>query len=190
MKIKSLAIIAVLVSAIFGFANIVKASCLDENFSQKTDAEKIQCLTSVISDLTAQIAQIQNQQQTPAPTPTAWCHTFNTYLYFGIQENMNGDVSALMAALIKDGEDPLLTCGGSGQYCTMNSQIVSALKQFQAKYGISQTGTTGPITRAKLNSLYGCPKPSCTDTDGGKDYFTKGTVTWTYNTGAGTTLTD
>jgi peptidoglycan hydrolase-like protein with peptidoglycan-binding domain len=32
---------------------------------------------------------------------------------------------------------------------------VTAVKRFQAKFGISQTGTVGPITRAKLMELYG-----------------------------------
>ncbi len=33
----------------------------------------------------------------------------------------------------------------------------SAVTRFQARYGISQTGTVGPITRAKINSLIGAP---------------------------------
>jgi len=32
----------------------------------------------------------------------------------------------------------------------------SAVVKFQARYGILQTGYVGPLTRAKLNSLYGC----------------------------------
>ncbi|MFA6339137.1 MAG: peptidoglycan-binding domain-containing protein [Candidatus Paceibacterota bacterium] len=30
-----------------------------------------------------------------------------------------------------------------------------AVKRFQQKYGISQTGTVGPVTRAKINELFG-----------------------------------
>lgn len=47
--------------------------------------------------------------------------------------------------------------------------------QFQAKYGIKQTGYVGPLTRAKLNSLYGCKtqvKPGITVTspNGGENW--------------------
>lgn len=35
------------------------------------------------------------------------------------------------------------------------SLTLKAVKRFQAKYGIPQTGYVGPLTRAKLNTLYG-----------------------------------
>lgn len=37
---------------------------------------------------------------------------------------------------------------------------MNAVKQFQAKYGVSQTGYVGPLTRVKLNQLYGCSAPA------------------------------
>ncbi|MDQ3077007.1 MAG: N-acetylmuramoyl-L-alanine amidase [bacterium] len=66
-----------------------------------------------------------------------------------LQKGTSGaDVSALQAALTKDG---VYTCEVIGNFgpCTE-----TGVKAFQKKYGISQTGTIGPLTRAKLNSLY------------------------------------
>ena len=57
------------------------------------------------------------------------------------------------------------TTGGASLYCspvfTNNS---ASVKKFQAQNGISQTGTVGPITRAKLNSLYSCSSQSTVQT--------------------------
>ncbi|MBA3551166.1 peptidoglycan-binding protein, partial [Patescibacteria group bacterium] len=66
-----------------------------------------------------------------------------------LQKGSSGaDVSALQAALTKEG---VYTCGLIGNFgpCTE-----TGVKAFQKKYGISQTGTIGPLTRAKLNSLH------------------------------------
>jgi N-acetylmuramoyl-L-alanine amidase len=58
------------------------------------------------------------------------------------------DINALQAALTKNG---VYSCGVTGTFgpCTEKG-----VKAFQAKYKISQTGTVGPQTRAKLNALY------------------------------------
>ena len=41
-----------------------------------------------------------------------------------------------------------------------NEDMAAAVVRLQAKYGIRQTGYFGPITRAKINSLYACsPQP-------------------------------
>ena len=141
MKIKYLFVVIVLATAIFGYANVVNASCIDENFNQKTYAEKIQCLTSVIADLTQQIAAIQAQRAT-------WCHTFTNYL---VASSANEEVSYLQTTLTKQGLD--VSGDNSG---TFGDDTAAAVVSFQAKYGIRQTGTVGPITRAKLNSIYGC----------------------------------
>ncbi|MBX4198028.1 peptidoglycan-binding protein [Candidatus Parcubacteria bacterium] len=59
------------------------------------------------------------------------------------------DVSALQEALTTTG---VYNCGVVGLYgpCTERG-----VKAFQKKYGISQTGVVGPLTRAKLNLLFG-----------------------------------
>lgn len=94
----------------------------------------------------------------------AWCHTFNTNLKIGDFDKYDiGDVYALHQALINEGFNfpGKPTLGGQRSY---DEETASVVVQFQAKYGIRQTGYVGPITRAKLNSLYGCgtitpPKP-------------------------------
>lgn len=69
----------------------------------------------------------------------------------------NSDVLALQAALRNQGlfpdktKDPD-TCRMTGIF---NPCTKAALMAFQKKYGIDQTGTLGPITRKKLNSLFG-----------------------------------
>ena len=51
---------------------------------------------------------------------------------------------------------------GSVSVRTFGPSTLAAVKKFQAKYGIKQTGYVGPLTRAKLNALYGCGKTSST----------------------------
>ncbi len=58
------------------------------------------------------------------------------------------DVSALQTALTKVG---VYSCGVTGTFGPCTEQGVRA---FQRKYGITQTGTLGPISRKKLNSLF------------------------------------
>jgi N-acetylmuramoyl-L-alanine amidase len=80
--------------------------------------------------------------------------TWSKGIKFGISGSV--DILALQAALRKEGMYPPVSmtqysCPVAGSFgpCTQ-----AALKTFQKKYGISPTGFLGPITRAKLNSLY------------------------------------
>jgi N-acetylmuramoyl-L-alanine amidase len=59
------------------------------------------------------------------------------------------DVSALQAALTSSG---VYSCGVTGTFgpCTEKG-----VKAFQKKYKITQNGLVGPVTRGKLNSLFG-----------------------------------
>jgi len=68
-----------------------------------------------------------------------------------------------------------------------DSLTKAAVTRFQKKYGIKSTGQVGPETRAKFNNLYCIPTitttttmPSCKDSDGGKNYYTKGFVSDKY----------
>ncbi len=140
--ILSVAFVAVLFS--FGFAGSAKASCIDQNFSQRSRVEQIQCLTSIIIDLQSQLVQLQNQQST-----TVWCHTFNTSL--GFINSGSDEVISLHTALQKES-----ISYGADDSNTYTEDTAAAIVQFQAKYGIRQTGYVGPITRARLNILYGC----------------------------------
>jgi len=144
MKTKYFLVTVILATLIFGSASIVKASCMDENFSQRTYAEKIQCLTAIISDLQAQLQTILTQQG-----GQTWCHTFNTNL--GFANSGSSEVSYLHTALQKEN-----ISYGSDDSNEFAEDTGAAVVQFQAKYGIRQTGYVGPLTRGKLNSLYGC----------------------------------
>lgn len=69
-------------------------------------------------------------------------------LYYGLKDLQ---VRELQQDLAKDSEiypEKLVT----GYFGNLT---FGAVKRFQSKYGIRQTGYVGPLTRAKLNSLYG-----------------------------------
>ena len=161
MKIKSLVVFAVLATAIFGFSGIAKASCIDENFSQRTNAEQMQCLMSVIADLTHQIAVMQAAQQGTTPTGTTaanWCHTFTHNL--GFRNSGTDDIWNLHTALSKEGFS-----SGADSINIYGEGTAAEVVQFQEKYasdvltplGLTHgSGFVGTTTRTKLNKLYGC----------------------------------
>lgn len=146
MRIRSLLTIIIVAVAIMfssGAAQAVDNSAL------------IAQLQAQIVSLTAQLQALQAQQQ----GGQTWCHTFSSYLIVG---STNGEVSYLQTALTKNGLD--VSGDASGIF---GENTAAAVVQFQGKYGIRQTGTVGPLTRAKLNSLYGCtstPAPTPTPT--------------------------
>ncbi|MCX6723058.1 MAG: IPT/TIG domain-containing protein [Candidatus Staskawiczbacteria bacterium] len=99
-----------------------------------------------------------------------WCHTFMGYMSTTTaSRDMMGDVSFLATALNKEGAN--LTGGNLNSFSTATA---NAVKAFQAKYGIAQTGTVGSITQGKLNTLYGCgrtaPDVRITDITADKNY--------------------
>jgi hypothetical protein len=136
MKIKSFLIASVLSVAILGFGFAASAQTTD-------NSALIAQLQAQIQSLMQQIQQLIAQQG-----GQGWCHTFNNYSVAG---STNGDVSYLQTALTKQGFD----VSGDGQG-TFGDNTAAGVVSFQGKYGIRQTGTVGPITRTKLNALYGC----------------------------------
>lgn len=137
MKIKYFVITAILSIELLSFGGVVKA--IDNSALIAQIQVQIQLLLQ-------QIQQLQSQQD----QGTAWCHTFNTNLQIG---NSGSEVAALHEALRENGLYGNLSAFGTSDF---DSDTVSHVKQFQAKYGIAQVGVVGPITRAKLNALYGC----------------------------------
>ncbi len=136
---------------------------------------QVQAILSLLSSFGADSATISNVNSAltgssgGSGSSQPWCHTFNANLTIG---SNGSDVRALDTVLQKEGVgDPV---SFEGQPATLVSDdgvfienTASAVVQFQAKYGIRQTGYVGPLTRAKLNSLYGCritppPQPSNT----------------------------
>jgi len=103
-------------------------------------------LQAQINTLLQQIAQLQAQLAAQGGTSTATgCFTKN--LSKGMKD---AEVTTLQQVLKTDSSvypEGLVT----GYFGSLTE---SAVKKFQAKYGIDQVGTVGPATRAKLNALY------------------------------------
>ena len=151
MKIKSLVIAAVLAIAVLGVGFGVKAQTTDQSALIAQLQAEIQALMQQIQALIAQQGSHAPQIPTTS-TSSAWCHTFNDYLKLGdSNSSTDGDIANLVIAL---GDSNILL--NEGTRFTFNADMRQGVIQFQKKYGILQIGTVGPITRAKLNSLYGC----------------------------------
>ncbi len=156
MKIKYFVITAVLVTAILCSGGAIKAQSATSCMSYSNVSDQITCFTNLITQLTQSLAQLQNQQgATPTPTPTAFCHTFITNL--GYANSGTVEVGYLHTALQKEGI--LYGTDTANEY---TKETLSAIIKFQKKYGILQTGYVGPITRAKLNTMYRCGTNICT----------------------------
>ena len=147
MKIKSLVIFAVLATMLFCFSPVIKAQTAD-------NTALIAQLTAEIQSLMQQInALIAQQGGGTTTSPGAWCHTFNSNL--GFANSGSEEVTNLHIALKT--ENISYSPDNNTDYTQATSKGVMS---FQSKYGINQTGYVGSLTRAKLNSLYGCSASS------------------------------
>lgn len=112
---------------------------------------QVQAILSLLQSFGADSSTIANVNSALGGTSTGdgqkWCHTFSNDLTVG---NSGDDVSALNQALASSGVD---TTSNTSNFTENNAGDVVS---FQARYGIRQTGYVGPLTRAKLNALYGC----------------------------------
>ena len=168
MKTKYLFVAIILVVAILSFGGVAKA----DN-------------SALIAQLMAQIQALQAQLQTMLAQQggQTWCHTFNTNLGFS---NSGTEVQQLHNALSRNGLSLSNTEGTPGS--NFDEDVAAAVVQFQAKYGIRQTGYVGPLTRGKLNALYGCgttptptqPSITVTSPNGGETWKVGEThnITW------------
>lgn len=105
----------------------------------------IRQILAQIAALQEHIAVLEEEERTGMP----WCHTFN--VNSGFADTGSIEVGHLHTALRK--ESISYVPDGINVY---SSATAGAVAQFQARYGISQTGYAGPLTRGKLNELYGC----------------------------------
>lgn len=111
-------------------------------------------LEEQIRNLQSQVVALQNmlkEREAPTRDLKVWCNTFRTNLQLGDQ---SPDAFALSITLSKENLGTGLLEGRT----VFDQQVLTAVKQFQKKYGIPTTGFVGPMTRAKLNSLYQCDK--------------------------------
>jgi len=83
-------------------------------------------------------------------TTQPWCHTFNTNMGVGAT---GAEVQALDSVLAREN---LWADQSSNFAAVYNEATAAAVVKFQSRYGVLQTGYVGPLTRGKLNSLYGC----------------------------------
>lgn len=86
------------------------------------------------------------------------CYTFTKYLSVDVGVS-SADVAALKKVLIKE-----KIIDSNFKSTVYDENFASAVIDFQTKYKIQKTGTVGPITRAKLNGLYGCSNNSTVNT--------------------------
>lgn len=111
---------------------------------------QINAILSLLSSFGADQSVINNVQASltgGTTTPSqSWCRNFNTDLTVG---NSGADVMALNNFLPQS----RVTSNSSSAF---NENTAANVVAFQKEYGILQTGYVGPLTRAKLNSLYGC----------------------------------
>ncbi|BCX15944.1 MAG: hypothetical protein KatS3mg098_173 [Candidatus Parcubacteria bacterium] len=103
----------------------------------------IEYLQKKLLDLQKAVAQAKGETL----PPLAKVYVFNTDFGKGLRNDI---VRNLQTILVYEGLlDPQYVTGYFGNI------TFEAVKKFQAKYGIPQTGFVGPLTRAQLNKLYG-----------------------------------
>lgn len=117
---------------------------------------QVQAILGLLSSFGADSATIASVNSaltggTPTKSEQAFCHNFNFDLTVG---NGSNTVASLRQALSLSGT-PLVSSYRNDD-TDFNESDAEAVVKFQAKYGIRQTGYVGPMTRAKLNALYGC----------------------------------
>lgn len=137
--------------------------CVASSAMAMTEQERhvlINQIQQQITSLTQQVTQMLAQQQ----GSQIWCHDFNTNL--GFAQSGTSEIASLHVALqleeISYNPDGINTYGWGTE---------GAVRRFQTNYSIyPYSGWTGPLTRNKLNQLYGCtavapvPTPSATCT--------------------------
>ncbi len=114
--------------------------------AQTSVAEQIKALQTQISELTAQLNQLMAQQNQIGD----YCYQFDKDLSIG--STGSGTLhQVLNISGLGNFNDQQIS--GNAKF---DDQTLIAVKKFQAKHGLPQTGYVGPLTRAKLNELFGC----------------------------------
>ncbi|MSU55221.1 MAG: hypothetical protein EXS46_01610 [Candidatus Taylorbacteria bacterium] len=161
----------------FILAGVLVLSFVITPFVPIVSADTASDLQAQLSAIMAQIQRLQAQLNTSQGTPATsggstgdysgttsvsssdgFCHKWNKSLKL---DDYGADVQALHKALFSEGFQPLESSSVTGdgrETYNFTESTASAVIDFQAKYGIKKTGTVGPMTRAKLNSLYPCGK--------------------------------
>ncbi|MBI4066043.1 peptidoglycan-binding protein [Candidatus Kaiserbacteria bacterium] len=115
---------------------------------------QVQAILSILSSFGADKATIANVNTAltggtaSSPSSTAFCYNFTNDLGIGSTGN---DLSALTNAL---GQSTAAPYGYRSS--VFDEDTAAYVIAFQRSNSIRQTGYVGPLTRAKLNELYGC----------------------------------
>ncbi len=110
-----------------------------QNISIEQIIQAIKADPALLVKIQEALKQLINQ-----PNPVGNCYQFDKDLTRGSTGN---DVRSLVR---------LLKPEISADYTQFNDNVFAWVKDFQAKNGVPNTGYVGPLTRAKLNLLYGC----------------------------------
>lgn len=121
-------------------------------FASGLTSDQVQAILGLLASFGADSATIANVKVsltggTPSTENLVWCHTFDRDLTVG---SSGYDVIGLNQALRTSN---IGTTDNSSSY---DKNTANGVIAFQARYNIRQTGYVGPMTRAKLNALYGC----------------------------------
>jgi hypothetical protein len=147
---------------------------------------QIQAIMSLLSSFNVDAPIVKNVEMalrggTPlagSNPSTTFCHTFSIDLQLGDYTDLRSGIKGvdlLQEILVKEGFTIDVSEDSRNYGSNFGQSTLTAVKQFQTKYGINPTGYVGPLTRAKLNSLYGCGIPTFpiepTDPQSSKDSF-------------------
>ena len=120
-------------------ALLATAPVLAQTITLEQIIQALQANPTLLTQVRLAIQQLSSQQQNQN------CYTFDKDLKRGD----SGDEVTKLYQYLNPVTDAFV-------YNFDSIIVEKAVKQFQAKYGIPNTGYVGPLTRAKLNSLYGC----------------------------------
>ena len=119
---------------------------ISQNITQE-DPALLQKLQDTITALKKQIADILTRNGGQIPNGNV-CVALHTNLYFGVLND--GDVRCLQQFLKNQGADMYPEALVTGYFGNLTT---SAVRRFQKKYEIPETGFVGPVTREKINAL-------------------------------------
>jgi len=106
---------------------------------------RINQLKAIVASLLAQLANLNKGQASPLT-----CGAFFSDLYFGLKDS--GEVKCLQKFLINQGVEIYPEGLVTGNYLTATQE---AVKRFQLKNNLPQTGYFGPLTRSLASKIAG-----------------------------------
>jgi hypothetical protein len=146
--------------SILSITLFVSALLFTQTQASSLTSSQIDAIISLLQSFGADTTTVANVSaslygQPTATTPASFCYNFNKNMGVG-NSISSADAMSLENILEKEGlvNPPNSFSRDVPQF---GEDIAAAVIEFQKKYGITpQSGFVGPLTRKKLNSLYGC----------------------------------